>query len=81
MAQSAPKARKPKAKAASNGPAQVKERAPKTKTASAAAAETKTRQFNEQLRRALDIVSNPTMLIDRDFKITYVNEASKAILT
>ena len=81
MAQSAPKARKPKAKAATNSSPAVKERAPKARSASAAQADAKPRQFNEQLRRALDIVSNPTMLIDRDFKITYVNEASKAILT
>ena len=36
--------------------------------------------FQLQLRRAADVVSNAIMLIDRDFKITFMNEASKALL-
>ncbi len=37
-------------------------------------------EFQIQLRRAADVVSNAIMLIDRDFKITFMNEASKALL-
>lgn len=36
--------------------------------------------FQLQVRRAADVVSNAIMLIDRDFKITFMNEASKALL-
>ncbi len=38
------------------------------------------RQMSAQTKRALDVASNPLMLVDRDFKITYLNEASKALL-
>ena len=80
MSQSASKARKPAAKAVQTSPAEPKVRKPAAKAAQTRPADTQARQFNEQVRRALDTVSNPTMLVDRDFKITYVNEASKAIL-
>jgi methyl-accepting chemotaxis protein len=34
-----------------------------------------------QLKRAVDVVSNAIMLIDRNFTITYMNDASKQLLT
>ncbi len=87
MSRTETKTRKPQAKAAQAASPTIKESKPKAKAAKAApkaaqagSADTKARQFNEQLRRALDAVSNPTMLIDREFKITYVNEATKALL-
>ena len=55
-------------------------RKPAAKAAQNGSADAKTRQFNEQLRRALDVASSPTMLIDRDLKITYANEAATALL-
>ncbi|KAI93808.1 diguanylate cyclase [Rhodomicrobium udaipurense JA643] len=33
-----------------------------------------------QVRRLADVASNPLMIIDRDFKIIYVNDASKALV-
>jgi methyl-accepting chemotaxis protein len=36
--------------------------------------------FQLHLRRAADVVSNAIMLIDRDFKIMFMNQASKALL-
>ncbi len=36
--------------------------------------------FNAQLRKATDIVSNPIMIAGRDFKVTYINEAAKALM-
>ncbi len=35
--------------------------------------------LDAQMKRAADVVSNPIMLVDRDFKISYMNEASKAL--
>ena len=32
------------------------------------------------MRKALDVVSNPTMLVNRDLVITYANDATKALL-
>ncbi len=72
--------RKPAAKAAQSSPADAPVRKPTAKAAQNSSADAKTRQFNEQLRRALDVASSPTMLIDRDLKITYANEAATALL-
>ncbi len=72
--------RKPAAKAAQGSPAKAPVRKPAAKAAQNSSADAKTRQFNEQLRRALDVASSPTMLIDRDLKITYANEAATALL-
>ena len=72
--------RKPAAKAAQGSPAKAPVRKPAAKAAQNGSADAKTRQFNEQLRRALDVASSPTMLIDRDLKITYANEAATALL-
>ena len=72
--------RKPAAKAAQGSPAKAPVRKPAAKAAQNGSADAKTRQFNEQLRKALDVASSPTMLIDRDFKITYANEATTALL-
>ena len=44
------------------------------------AAEMSERQIAAHLKRAADVGSNPLMLIDLDFNITYMNEASKALL-
>ena len=44
------------------------------------AARASERQLSAQMRRATDVTSNPLMLIDRDFNITYMNEASKALI-
>ncbi len=44
------------------------------------AAKSSERQLVAQQRRATDVASNALMLIDRDFKITYMNEASKALI-
>ena len=44
------------------------------------AAKTIERQITVHLRRAADVASNALMLIDRDFNITYMNEASKALM-
>ncbi len=38
------------------------------------------REFGAQLRRLADVASNALMLVDRDLKITYMNEASKALI-
>ncbi len=35
--------------------------------------------LDTQIKTAADVVSNPIMLVDRDFKISYMNEASKAL--
>ena len=72
--------RKPAAKAAQSSPAKAPVRKPAAKAAQNGSADAKTRQFNEQLRRALDVASSPTMLIDRDLKITYANDAATALL-
>src|SRR5208337_2030848 len=72
--------RKPAAKAAQGSPAKAPVRKPAAKAAQNGSADAKTRQFNEQLRRALDVASSPTMLIDRDLKITYANDAATALL-
>jgi methyl-accepting chemotaxis protein len=37
-------------------------------------------QALSQVRRAVDVASNAIMLIDRDFNIVYMNEASKALI-
>ncbi len=37
--------------------------------------------LDSQMKRAADVASNAIMLIDRDFKIFYMNEASKALIT
>ncbi len=81
MSQTTTKARKPQAKAALTGSPATKVRKPQAKAAQTGLPDTRACQFNEQLRRALDVASNPTILIDRDFKITYINEATKALLT
>ena len=44
------------------------------------AAKRSERQLAAQQRRATDVASNALMLIDRDFKITYMNETSKALI-
>lgn len=44
-------------------------------------AKTIERQITAHLKRAADVASNALMLIDRDFNITYMNEASKALMT
>ena len=44
------------------------------------AAERSERELVAQQRRATDVASNALMLIDRDFKITYMNETSKALI-
>jgi methyl-accepting chemotaxis protein len=36
--------------------------------------------LDTQMKRVADVASNALMLVDRDLKITYMNEASKAIL-
>ena len=74
------KAHKPAAKAAQKSSPETKVRKPAAKAAQTRSKDTQERQFNEQLRRALDTVSNPTMLVDRDLVITYANEATKALL-
>ncbi len=80
MPQSASKARKPAAKAAQKGAPETKERKPRAKCTQNASPDANTRQLNEQMCKALDVISNPTMLIDRDFKITFANEATTALL-
>lgn len=47
---------------------------------SASAANASERQLAAQLRRATDVASNALMLIDRDFKITYMNELSRTLI-
>jgi methyl-accepting chemotaxis protein len=44
------------------------------------AAKTREQQISAHLKRAADVASNALMLIDRDFNITYMNEASKALI-
>ena len=80
MSQSATKAPKPRTKAAQTASPVVKERKPAAKAAKTGSADAQTRHFNEQVRKALDVVSNPTMLVNRDLVITYANEATKALL-
>ena len=46
----------------------------------ASAANASERQLDAQLKRAADVASNALMLIDRDFKITYMNEASRTLI-
>ena len=74
------KARKPAAKAAQKSSPETKARKPAAKSAQTRTPDMQARQFNEQVRKALDVVSNPTMLVDRDLVITYANEATKALL-
>ena len=38
------------------------------------------REACARMRRLADVASNPLMLVDRDFKITYINDASKALI-
>ena len=38
------------------------------------------REAGVQMRRLADVASNALMLVDSDFKITYMNEASKALI-
>ncbi len=38
------------------------------------------REAAAQLRRLADVASNALLLVDRDFKITYMNESSKALI-
>ena len=60
MPQATSKARKPRAKAASNGSPAATERTPKTRSAPAAPADAKARQFNEQLRsRGITLIVVP----------------------
>ncbi len=58
----------------------AKARKSKESRSAIAAANAIERQIGAQLRRATDVASNALMLIDRDFKITYMNEASKALI-
>ncbi len=44
------------------------------------AANAKEREIGAQMRRLGDVASNALMLVDRDLKITYMNEASKALI-
>ena len=75
------KARKPAAAAAQNNSTETKARKPAAaKAAQPRSKDTQERQFNEQVRKALDVVSNPTMLVNRDLVITYANDATKALL-
>jgi PAS domain S-box-containing protein len=46
----------------------------------ASAANASERQLDAQLKRAADVASNALMLIDRDFKITYMNESSRTLI-
>lgn len=73
-------AHKPAAKAAQKNSPETKVRKPAAKAAQTRTPDMQTRRFNEQLRKALDVVSNPTMLVDRNLVITYANEATKALL-
>ncbi|MFZ1110694.1 MAG: methyl-accepting chemotaxis protein [Rhodomicrobium sp.] len=38
-------------------------------------------KLDAQLKRAVDVTSNPIMVVDRDFNITYMNEASRQLLS
>ena len=58
----------------------AKARKSKEDRSAIAAAKASERQLDFQLKRAADVASNALMLIDRDFKITYMNEASKALI-
>ncbi len=58
-----------------------KAKKPQVKRAQSDAASVRAREFNAQLRRAADVVSNPIMLVDREFIITYMNASTMALLT
>ncbi len=58
----------------------AKARKSKEDRSAIAAAKASERQLDFQLKRAADVASNALMLIDRDFKIAYMNEASKALI-
>jgi methyl-accepting chemotaxis protein len=86
MSRSDPKTRKPQTKAAQAASPIVKESKPKAKAkaapaATAAAKAPKASQFSGQYQRALDVASNPTMLVDRNFTVIYANDATKALLS
>ena len=58
----------------------AKARKSKEDRSAISAANASERQLRVHLKRAADVASNALMLIDRDFKITYMNEASKALI-